>query len=149
MIYVHANAQWINHAVWHTHVCMSLPPASLLNPLYIEQQHEVFIKVVHATSKGLDQPAPAHVHSLIRAFASCLNILQLLRLLIEHQLEFLCIYNAAQARLSLHLPECHMTGNHMSRLNYHLSYDVASESEITPCNKIDKLQVVYRLRETL
>ena len=25
-----------------------------------------------------------------------------------------------------------------------LSYDVASESEITPCNKIDKPLVVYR-----
>ena len=30
-----------------------------------------------------------------------------------------------------------------------LSYDVASGSEITPCNKIDKPQVVYSLRETL
>ena len=27
---------------------------------------------------------------------------------------------------------------------YILSYDVASESEITPCNKIDKPLVVYR-----
>ena len=26
----------------------------------------------------------------------------------------------------------------------YLSYDVASGSEITPCNKIDKAQVVYR-----
>ena len=29
-------------------------------------------------------------------------------------------------------------------LNYDLSYDVASGSEITPCNKIDKPLVVYR-----
>ena len=29
-------------------------------------------------------------------------------------------------------------------LNYGLSYDVASGSEITPCNKIDKPLVVYR-----
>ena len=29
--------------------------------------------------------------------------------------------------------------------NSHLSYDVASGSEITPCNKIDKPLVVYRL----
>ena len=28
--------------------------------------------------------------------------------------------------------------------NIFLSYDVASESEITPCNKIDKPLVVYR-----
>ena len=27
----------------------------------------------------------------------------------------------------------------------HLSYDVASGSEITPCNKIDKPLVIYRL----
>ena len=27
-----------------------------------------------------------------------------------------------------------------------LSYDVASESEITPCNKIDKPLVVYRFK---
>ena len=27
---------------------------------------------------------------------------------------------------------------------YYSSYDVASESEITPCNKIDKPLVVYR-----
>ena len=31
-----------------------------------------------------------------------------------------------------------------TRLNSQLSYDVASESEITPCNKIDKPLVVYR-----
>ena len=27
---------------------------------------------------------------------------------------------AAQARLSLHLSKCHIVGNHMSRLNFHL-----------------------------
>ena len=31
----------------------------------------------------------------------------------------------------------------------YLSYDVASESEIMPCNKIDKPLVVYRFTETL
>ena len=30
-------------------------------------------------------------------------------------------------------------------LYYHNNYDVASGSEITPCNKIDKPLVVYRL----
>ena len=30
------------------------------------------------------------------------------------------------------------------RLDFYLSYDVASGSEITPCNRIDKPLVVYR-----
>ena len=30
-----------------------------------------------------------------------------------------------------------------------LTYDVASESEITPCNKIDKPLVVYRFTENV
>ena len=34
-------------------------------------------------------------------------------------------------------------------INCILSYDVASGSEITPCNKIDKPLVAYRFRETL
>ena len=38
-----------------------------------EPRHEISNNVVYATSKGSDQPA--HVHSPIRAFASCLNIL--------------------------------------------------------------------------
>ena len=38
-----------------------------------EPQHVISNNVVCATSKGSDQPA--HTHSLIRAFASCLNIL--------------------------------------------------------------------------
>ena len=37
-----------------------------------EQRHEISNNVVCATSKASDQPA--HTHSLIRAFASCLNI---------------------------------------------------------------------------
>ena len=32
----------------------------------------------------------------------------------------------------------------MKQLKFELSYDVASGSEITPCNKIDKPLVVYR-----
>ena len=39
----------------------------------IEPRHEISSNVVCATSEGLDQPA--HVHRLIRAFASPLNIL--------------------------------------------------------------------------
>ena len=46
-----------------------------LKPLayIIEPRHEVSNNVVVATSKGSDQPA--HMRSLIRAFASRLNIL--------------------------------------------------------------------------
>ena len=40
-----------------------------------ELQHEISINVVFVTSKGLDQPV--HMRSLIRAFASLLNILLL------------------------------------------------------------------------
>ena len=47
-------------------------PACLLN----EPVHEISNNVVCATSKGSDQPA--HTRSLIRAFASRLNILRLL-----------------------------------------------------------------------
>ena len=41
-----------------------------------EPRHEIPNNVVCATSKGSDQPA--HTRSLIRAFASLLNILRLL-----------------------------------------------------------------------
>ena len=43
-----------------------------LNNIY-EPRHEISNNVVCATSKGSDQPA--HTRSLIRAFASHLNIL--------------------------------------------------------------------------
>ena len=34
--------------------------------------------------------------------------------------------------------------DYSSSVQFNLSYDVASGSEITPCNKIDKTLVVYR-----
>ena len=43
---------------------------------YNEPQHEISTNVVYASSKGSDQPA--HTRSLIRAFASRLDILRLL-----------------------------------------------------------------------
>ena len=73
-----------------------------------EPWHEISNNVVCATSKGADQPV--HTHSLIRVFASRLNILWLL-----YNLELL---EAAQALLSIHLSKCHIVGNHMSRLNF-------------------------------
>ena len=81
-----------------------------------EPVHEISNTVVCTTSKASDQPA--HTRSLIRAFASRLCILWLLKLLTEHYLEFLRLTGAAQARLSLHLSKCHIVGNHVSRLSY-------------------------------
>ena len=40
------------------------------------------------------------------------------KLLIERHLEFPSLKEAAQAPQSLHLSECHIVGNHMSRLIY-------------------------------
>ena len=40
------------------------------------------------------------------------------KLLTEHNFEFLSLKYAAQARLSLSLPKCHIVGNHMLRLKY-------------------------------
>ena len=47
-----------------------------LFPTVYELRHEISNNVVCATSKALDQPV--HTGSLIRAFASCLNILLVL-----------------------------------------------------------------------
>ena len=52
-----------------------------------ELQNEISNNVICATSKASDQPA--HTRSLIRAFASGLNILWVL--LSEHHLEFLSL----------------------------------------------------------
>ena len=50
-------------------------------------RHEISNNVVCATSKGTDQPA--HMRSLIRVFASRLNISMSIKLLTEHHLDFL------------------------------------------------------------
>ena len=44
----------------------------LVNQVLVEPRYEISNNVVCATSKASDQPA--HTRSLIRAFASCLNI---------------------------------------------------------------------------
>ena len=57
-----------------------------------EPRHDISNNVVCATSNGSDQPA--HMCSLIRAFACRLNILEYsmtLKLLAEHHLEFLSL----------------------------------------------------------
>ena len=56
----------------------------LATPLIIEPRHEISNNVVCATSKASDQPA--HVRSLIRAFAS-----RIVNLLTKHPLELLSL----------------------------------------------------------
>ena len=84
--------------------------------LMIEPRHEISNNVVCATSKGSDQPA--HMRSLIRAFASRLNILLLLGYCPIIIWDFYALKEAVQARLSLHFSKCHIGGNHMSWLIY-------------------------------
>ena len=55
---------------------MLLYPFSLGGGINLEPQHEISNNVVCATSKASDQPA--HMRSLIRAFASRFNILGVL-----------------------------------------------------------------------
>ena len=55
------------------HTCSYSPEPSLCAFTKYEQQHEIFNNVVCATSKASDQPA--HKRSLIRPFASRLNML--------------------------------------------------------------------------
>ena len=62
--------------------------------------------------KGSDQPG--HTFSLIIAFTSCLNTLFLLKLLIEHHLEFLSLKGCHAARMSLQMSKRHIFENHMS-----------------------------------
>ena len=81
----------------------SLRDYNLSNSTY-EPRHEISNNVVCVTSKASDQPA--HTRSLIRAFASRLNILSLKG-------------GCTGASLSLHFSKCHIVGNHMSRLMFY------------------------------
>ena len=67
--------------------------------------------MVCRTSKGSDHPA--HTRSLIRAFASRLNMT--VKLLPEQHLEFISSKDAAQAGLCVHFLKCLIVGNHMSQ----------------------------------
>ena len=42
------------------------------------------------------------------------------------------IKDAAQAGLRLHLSKCHIAGNHMSRLNYHLQEESPKKRKMMP-----------------
>ena len=78
--------------------------------------YEISNNAVCVTSKGSGQPV--HMHSLIRAFASCLNILQLLSCSLSSIWSFYADKMTALAHLSLFMSKCHIVGNHMWWLNY-------------------------------
>ena len=94
-----------------------LPKAGIVN---IPPYKMISNNVVCATSKVSDQPA--HTRSLIRAFASRMNNLWLLSYCPNSIWSFLAYEEAAQACPSLFMSKCHIVGNHMSRLNYDVSY---------------------------
>ena len=87
-----------------------------LNFITIEPRHEISNNMVCVTRKASDQPA--HKRSLIRAFASGLNILRVFSYWVNIICSFLAQKGAAQPRLSLHLLKYHIVGNHMTWLNY-------------------------------
>ena len=76
--------------------------------------HEISNNVLCATSKASDQPA--HMSSLIWAFASRLNILWMLSYWLNSIWRYYAYKEAAEAGLSLHLSKYHIVWNHMSRL---------------------------------
>ena len=85
-----------------------------------EPRHEISNNVVCATSKASDQPA--HTRSLIRAFASRLNILRFFSYCLNIiYLGFLSLKEAVHARLSLHMSKCHNVRNPMPGLIFSLS----------------------------
>ena len=61
-------------------------------------------------------PAKVKISLRIRAVWSEPFLVACLRLLTKHYLEFISLKEAAQARLSLHMSNCHIVGNHMSLL---------------------------------
>ena len=79
-----------------------------------EPRHEISINVVYETSNSSDQPV--HTRSLIRAFASCLNILWL-RPLTEHHLEFLSLKGGCKGLSeSVHVKMPHCWKSHVASI---------------------------------
>ena len=80
--------------------------------LFEYYRHEISNNVVCPTSKGSDQPA--HTHSLIRAFVSCLNILSV-QLLREHHLDFLSLKEGCTSSSeSTHVKMPHCWKSHLA-----------------------------------
>ena len=63
----------------------------------------------------------------------------IVKLLTEHQLEFLSLKEAAEARLSLHMSKCHIVGNLMHWLIIILT--------ITTKSSISQIYSFYSVRE--
>ena len=84
--------------------------------------------------------------SLIKAFASRLNIVWLLGYWLNSIWSFYALKEASQAHLSLYLSKCHIIGNHMSWLNYMCKFgsnsfvhleDVVTTRYIVPLTSCD------------
>ena len=93
-------------------------PNSCINVTIIEPRHGISHNLVCATSKASDQPA--HMRSLIRAFASRLNILWLLIYWSKKHLEFRTLKGGCtgSSKSTIVFFICHV-GNHMSRVKCH------------------------------
>ena len=65
----------------------------------------------------------------------------IVKLLTEHHLEFLSLREAAQDRLNLQMSKCHIVGNLMPRLNFHLTCMNLSDGLLV-CNDwmMDRMQ---------
>ena len=74
----------MGNSILFIHVCILNKYAIIYGPW-----HEIFNNLACATSKGSDQPA--HMRSLMRAFASVIEYSLTVRLLTEHNLEFLSL----------------------------------------------------------
>ena len=73
------------------------------------------------------------------------------KLLTEHQLEFLNLTGAEQTGLSLHLSKCHTVLNHRSRLNYHVEkcHDVHARTKIIPQNNFPQTLMRFHVYKNL
>ena len=83
--------------------------------------------VVWSTSKAPDQPA--HMRSLIRAFACRLNILWPLIHRPNTTWSLQAQKEAAQAHPSPHLPKCQIVGNHIPLLKYYAIGYIGQKSQ--------------------
>ena len=83
-----------------------------------------------ATSKASDQPA--HTHSLIRAFACCLEYSISVKLLTEHHLEFLSFKGGCTVSSESTLVKMQIVGNLMPRLNYIISEGSGKTRAVMP-----------------
>ena len=66
----------------------------------------------------------------------------IVKLLTEHNLEFLSVKGGCQARPSLHLSKCQIVGNLMPRLNYGLSH--VSLPRLPPVSNSVSDKIKYR-----